>query len=76
MRERITSIRCSSNYRRNDYTYNNNRDEATTRERRPRIEHNHEPKYYIRIGTTGKLYVSKHEVAGYEKDGFKVHKEE
>ena len=44
---------------------------------RPRINNDYnKSKYYIRIGTTGKLYVSKHEVAGYEKDGFKVHKEE
>lgn len=76
MRERITSVKCQAYNRNNDYNQGYNRTETTTRERRPRIEHNHEPKYYIRIGTTGKLYVSKHEVAGYEKNGFKIHKEE
>lgn len=76
MRDRIKSIRCQGYNRNNNYNYNQNREEVTTRERRIRIEHNSEPKYYIRIGTTGRLYVKKHEVEGYEKDGFKVHKEE
>ena len=77
MRNRITSVKCQGYNYNNDYNYGRtNERSTTTKERRPKIEHSHEPKYYIRIGTTGRLYVQKHEVEGYERDGFKIHKEE
>ena len=75
MRDRIKSIKCQSYNRNNNYNYNQHREEVTTRERRVRIENNNEPKYYIRIGTTGKLYVQKHEIDGYEEIGIKIHYE-
>ena len=75
MRDRIKSIRCQGYNRDNNYNYNQHREEVTTREKRVRIEHNNEPKYYIRIGITGRLYVKKHEIEGYEKIGIKIHQE-
>lgn len=75
MRNKITAIRCQDYNHDNNYNYNRHREEITARERRVRIEHNNALKYYIRIGTTGKLYVKKHEVDGYEKIGIKVHQE-
>lgn len=71
MRDRIKSVRCQ-NYNHNNY---NHHEEVTTREKRVHIEHNNEPKYYIRIGTTGRLYVQKHEIDGYKKIGIKIHQE-
>lgn len=75
MRDRIKSVRCQGYNRNNNYNYNQHREEVTTRERRVRIEPDNEPKYYIRIGTTGRLYVKKHEIEGYEKIGIKIHQE-
>ena len=72
MRDRIKSVRCQSY---NNYNYNQHREEVTTRDRRINIEHTDEPKYYIRIGTTGRLYVKKHEINSYEKIGIKIHQE-
>lgn len=72
MRERIKSVKCQNYNRNNNYNYNHNREEATTRNKayvKP-----DQPKYYIRIGT-GRFYVAKHEIEGYEKIGVKIHKE-
>lgn len=75
MRDRIKSIRCQGYNHDNNYNYNQHREEITTREKRVHIEHNNESKYYIRIGTTGRLYVQKHEIDNYEKIGIKIHQE-
>jgi hypothetical protein len=75
MRDRIKSIKCQDYNRNNNYNYNQHREETATRERQIRIEHNNEPKYYIRIGTTGRLYVKKHEIKSYEEMGIKIHQE-
>ena len=74
MRDRIKSIKCQDYNCNNNYNYNQHR-EIATREKRVHIEHNNELKYYIRIGTTGRLYVKKHEIKGYEEMGIKIHQE-
>lgn len=77
MRERLKSVKCRIYNRNNDCNYGRiNERSTTTKERQVKIEHTGEPKYYIRIGTTGKLYVQKHEIYNYEKMGIKIHNEE
>ncbi len=75
MRDRIKSIKCQNYNRNNNYNYNQYREEVTTRKRQFHVEHDNEPKYYIRIGTTGRLYVQKYEIDDCEKIGIKVHQE-
>lgn len=75
MRNRIKSIKYQDYNHNTNYNYNQHPEEITTREKRVRIKNSNEPKYYIRIGTTGKLYVKKHEIDGYKKIGIKIHQE-
>lgn len=75
MRNKITAIKCQSYNRDNNYNYNQHCEEVITLNNPIYIKHNNEPKYYIRIGTTGRLYVKKHEIKGYEKIGIKIHQE-